>query len=48
MDDKKTLESLMSMNPQEKDVIIITSADDPFVAEVAVKNSALWTIASTT
>ncbi len=44
--DKKTLDSLMSMNPEENDVVIITSADDPFVAEVSAKNSALCTIAA--
>jgi len=44
--DKKTLEALMNMSPKDRDVVIITSADDPFVAEVSVKNSALWTIAS--
>lgn len=45
-EDRKTLEALMSMSPENNDVVIITSADDPFVAEVSVKNSALWTIAS--
>jgi hypothetical protein len=32
--------------PEEGDVIIISSSDDPFVAEVSSKNSALWTIAT--
>ena len=44
INDKKTLADLMSMNPEENDVVIITSANDPFVAEVAVKNSALCTV----
>ena len=42
--DKKVLAELMSMNPKENDVVIITSASDPFVAEVAAKNSALCTV----
>ncbi|MBI2127719.1 MAG: DUF4443 domain-containing protein [Nitrosarchaeum sp.] len=32
--------------PDEGDVIIISSSDDPFVAEISAKNSALWTLAS--
>ncbi|TAK19712.1 MAG: DUF4443 domain-containing protein [Nitrosarchaeum sp.] len=32
--------------PNEGDVIIISSSDDPFVAEISAKNSALWTLAS--
>jgi len=35
---------LGKMNPEENDVIIIASADDPFVAEMAAKNSAIWTV----
>ena len=46
LENKQTQDILMKMNPEENDVIIITSADDSFVAEVSVKNSALWTIAS--
>ncbi len=34
------------LSPQEKDVIIISSSDDPFVAEISAKNSALWTLAT--
>lgn len=34
------------LNPEEGDVIIISSSDDPFVAEVSAKNSALWTLAA--
>jgi len=41
---KKLLEEL---SPQDKDVIIISSSDDPFVAEISAKNSALWTLATT-
>ena len=33
------------LEPQENDVIIISTADDDFMAEVSAKNSALWTIA---
>jgi len=32
--------------PDEGDVIIISSSNDPFVAEISAKNSALWTLAS--
>jgi hypothetical protein len=35
-----------NLNPEEGDVIIISSSDDPFVAEVSAKNSALWTLAT--
>ncbi len=44
--DKKTLGALMSMEPRDGDVVIMASANDPFVAEIAVKNSALGTITS--
>ncbi len=37
---------IKNLSPKEDDVIIITSSDDPFVAEISAKNSALWTIAS--
>jgi hypothetical protein len=40
---KKLCENL---HPEEGDVIIISSSDDPFVAEVSAKNSALWTLAT--
>jgi hypothetical protein len=40
---KKILESLC---PEEDDVIIISSSNDPFVSEVSAKNSALWTLAT--
>jgi hypothetical protein len=33
------------LKPQNGDMIIIASANDPFVAEIAAKNSALWTLA---
>ena len=42
-DKKHILENLF---PEEGDVIIISSSDDPFVAEISVKNSALWTLAT--
>lgn len=35
-----------NLNPSEGDVIIISSSNDPFVAEVSAKNSALWTLAT--
>ncbi|MGQ0605799.1 MAG: DUF4443 domain-containing protein [Candidatus Nitrosotenuis sp.] len=34
------------LNPRNGDLIIIASATDPFVAEIAAKNSALWTLAT--
>ena len=37
---------LENLRPEEGDVIIISSSDDPFVAEVSAKNSALWTLAT--
>jgi len=40
---KKLYENLC---PEEGDVIIISSSDDSFVAEVSAKNSALWTLAT--
>jgi hypothetical protein len=40
---KKTL--LTTLRPQSGDLIIIASATEPFVAEIAAKNSALWTLA---
>ena len=39
-------ELLENLCPDEGDVIIISSSDDPFVAEISAKNSALWTMAS--
>lgn len=42
---KNKLESELS--PKEDDVIIISSSNDPFVAEISAKNSALWTLATT-
>lgn len=45
--DQKTKNTLLKrLNPENGDMIIITSADDPFVAEISAKNSALWTIAT--
>ena len=46
-EDMATKEKLMNdLCPQEGDVIIISSSDDPFVSEVSAKNSALWTLAT--
>ena len=45
--DMKTRNYLLeNLCPDEGDVIIISSSDDPFVAEISAKNSALWTLAS--
>lgn len=45
--DKKTKQTLLEkLNPSEEDIIIISSSDDSFVAEISAKNSALWTIAT--
>ena len=35
-----------NLDPSDGDVIIISSSNDPFVAEVSAKNSALWTLAT--
>jgi len=45
--DKKTRQTLLEkLNPSNDDIIIISSSDDSFVAEISAKNSALWTIAT--
>jgi len=45
-DDSKTKEVLLEkLLPEEGDTIIITSSDDPFVAEISAINSALCTLA---
>lgn len=45
--DRKTENYLLeNLCPDEGDIIIISSSDDPFVAEISAKNSALWTLAS--
>ena len=44
--DIKTKKALLtSLRPENGDLIIIASATEPFVAEIAAKNSALWTLA---
>ncbi|PIW32802.1 MAG: hypothetical protein COW27_02910 [Nitrosopumilales archaeon CG15_BIG_FIL_POST_REV_8_21_14_020_37_12] len=46
-DDPRTKKRLLEkLSPQENDVIIISSSNDPFVAEISAKNSALWTLAT--
>ena len=46
-DDKNTRKKIVeNLYPEDGDVIIISSSDDPFVSEVSAKNSALWTIAT--
>ena len=45
--DKRTKEALLTkLHPKKGDMIIIASANDAFVAEIAAKNSALWTLAT--
>ena len=45
--DSKTKKYLMkNLEPQEGDVIIVSSSNDSFVAEISAKNSALWTLAA--
>jgi hypothetical protein len=45
--DPKTKKIIVdNLSPQNGDLIIISSATDPFVAEIAAKNSALWTLAT--
>lgn len=46
LDDQKTRDALIgSLHPENGDMIIIATADDQFVADIAAKNSALWTLA---
>ena len=45
--DQKTKQHIIeNMHPENGDVIIISSSNDPFVAEISAKNSALWTMAT--
>lgn len=45
--DKKTRQFLLeNLEPENGDVIIVSSSNDPFVAEISAKNSALWTLAT--
>ncbi len=45
--DKKTQQYLLeNLEPENGDVIIVSSSNDPFVAEISAKNSALWTLAA--
>jgi len=46
-DDRVTMNNLIKkLAPQEDDVVIIASADEPFVAKISAINSALWTLAT--
>lgn len=46
-DDQNTRKKILeNLSPEENDVIIISSSNDPFVSEVSAKNSALWTLAT--
>ncbi len=45
--DKKTRQKLLQvLHPHDGDVIIIATSPNPFVSEIAVKNSALYTMSS--
>ena len=47
LDDAKTKKFLLeNLKPENGDVIIVSSSNDPFVAEISAKNSALWTLAT--
>ena len=47
VNDEQTKQQIIeNMRPENGDVIIISSSDDPFVAEISAKNSALWTMAT--
>jgi hypothetical protein len=47
INDKTTKRRLLTaLQPENGDLIIIASATEPFVAEIAAKNSALWTLAT--
>ncbi|MCA2004000.1 DUF4443 domain-containing protein [Candidatus Nitrosotenuis uzonensis] len=49
LNDENTKKTLCnSLKPENEDMIIITSANEPFVAEISAKNSALWTMATHT
>jgi len=46
-DDPKTKKVLLeNLQPEENDLVIIASSDDPFVAEISAVNSVLWTLAT--
>ncbi len=45
-DEKTKKHILENLEPVDGDVMIISSSDDPFVAEISAKNSALWTLAT--
>jgi hypothetical protein len=45
--DERTKKHLLeNLEPEDGDVVIVSSSDDPFVAEISAKNSALWTLAT--
>ena len=46
-DDPKTKKTLLDkLSPEENDIVIIASSnDDPFIAEISAINSVLWTLA---
>jgi hypothetical protein len=44
-DEPEIRDNLMkSLQPEEEDIVIITSSDDKFVAEISAINTALWTL----
>ncbi|NND85802.1 MAG: DUF4443 domain-containing protein [Nitrosopumilus sp.] len=45
--DQKTRNDLLKkLQPEKGDVVIVTSSNDSFIAEISAKNSALWTLAT--
>lgn len=47
LDDRLTMDNLVKkLIPDEGDVVIIASADEPFIAKISAINSALWTLAT--
>jgi len=44
-DELETKDNLIKLlNPEEEDIVIITSSDDKFIAEIAAINTILWTL----
>ncbi len=44
-DEPKTKDNLIELlSPEEEDIVIITSSDDKFIAEIAAINTILWTL----
>jgi hypothetical protein len=43
-EDKTRIDLINKLNPNNGDVVIITSSDDKFVAEISAINTAIWTL----